>query len=428
MKKTVVVVIVSLIAAILVGWGIAKYRITHPPYNPAELVKCITPSVQIESNVPATNGAASANGQTVPAAVGLDELQTLPHPIISVERLHNFGILQNGEKGEHDFIIKNSGDANLTLSIDETSCKCTAAVLEDGVVKPGMSEIIKVTWKTADFMGDYVQKVLVKTNDPEMSLVELEVRGKIVADARAVPSEISFASLPFRKNAMAETQIACYKNPPLKITQASILNSDVKDYFDIKIENLTEEEYYKEPDATAGYRISVIAKETLPLGPFKETLIIKTDSPLQPEINVPVYGTVVGNLSIAGQGWSSETKTWILGYLDKGVEGKKMLLLLDRSAKPEDTANLKPGELPPHIDLQVESVEPEWLQVKLDNPAYLGESGIVRTQLFLTIPADAPVCDYWGLVPEKMAKIILKTSSQEQKSILIYVRFVVTNK
>ena len=419
MKKSLLFILVSIIAAVVVGRCIARYRITHPPYSEQALIECITPSVPAFKN-PMDNINAVLDGAK--------KYEALAQPILNVERLYNFGILQNGEVGKHQFVLKNTGTADLTVSVEETSCKCTAANLGNDTVKPGESTVIDVTWKTADYMGDYTQKVLIRTNDPDMMMVELEVRGKIVADARAMPSELTFANIPRGYTAQAQTKIACYKNPPLEITGYDYLNPDAKDRFELQIAPLTEEEYQSEPDATGGYGLTLTAKDNLPLGPFSETLVIKTSSPFQPEINVPIYGTVVGNISLAGPGWNEESKTWILGILESGTVGKKILWVLDRSIKAEDREKIKPGEVPPHIKLEIESVNPDWLQVELGESTYLPESGVVRTLIHLTIPADAPICDYWGHVQEKMGTIILKTSSEDEKSILINIRFAVKNK
>ncbi len=419
MKKNLIVIFVSVIVAIAAGWSIAKYRITHPPYSEQALIDCITPST-ITINNPMNDLNAVLQGAK--------KYETPPKPVLSVDRLYNFGVLQNGEVGKHQFVLKNKGDADLTISVEETSCKCTAANLGNNIVKPGDSTVIDVTWKTADYMGEYTQKVLIQTNDPDMMMVELEVRGKIVADARAMPSDLTFSNITHGYTAQTQTQIACYKNPPLEITGFDYLNPDAKDRFELKITPLTEEEYRSEPDATGGYQLTLTAKDNLPLGPFSETLVLKTNSPLQPEIKVPIYGTVVGNISLAGPGWNDESKTWILGMLESGKVGKKILWVLDRSIKAEDRKNIKPGETPPHIKLEIESVNPDWLQVELGESTYLPESGVVRTLIHLTVPADAPICDYWGHVQEKMGTIILKTSSEDEKSILINIRFAVTTK
>lgn len=419
MKKTLLFIFVSIIASVAVGWGIARYRITHPPYSEQALIDCITPTV------PKFNNPLDSINAVVDGAKKYDAPE---RPVINVDRLYNFGVLQNGEVGKHQFIIKNTGTADLTVSVEETSCKCTAADLGKGTVKPGDSTVIDVTWKTADYIGDYIQKVLIQTNDPDMMMVELEVRGKIVADARAMPSELTFTNITHGYTAQTQTKIACYKNPPLEITRFDYLNPDAKDRFELQIAPLTEEEYQSEPDATGGYQLTLTAKDNLPLGPFSETLVLKTNSPLQPEIKIPIYGTVVGNISLAGPGWNEESKTWILGILESGSVGKKILWVLDRSVKAEDRENVKDGEIPPHINLEIESVDPDWLQVELDKPVYLPESGVVRTIIHLTVPADAPICDYWGHVQEKMGTIILKTSSEDEKSILINIRFAVTNK
>lgn len=419
MNKNLVVILISIVVALFVGWGIARYRITHPPYSEQALIDCITPSIASFNNPMDDLNA---------ALEGANKYKSSSKPVLNVERLYNFGVLQNGEVGKHQFVLKNTGTADLTISVEETSCKCTAANLGNETVKPGESTVIDVTWKTADYMGDYTQKVLIKTNDPDMMMVELEVRGKIVAEARAVPSDLTFTNITRGFPDQSETKIVCYKNPPLEITGYEYLNPEAKDRFDVHITPLKENEYQSEPDATGGYRLVLDVKDNLPLGPFSETIVLKTNSPQQPEIKVPIYGTVVGNISLAGPGWNNESKTWILGILETGKVGKKILWVLDRSIKAEDREKIKPGEVPPHIKLEIESVNPDWLQVELGESTYLPESGVVRTLIHLTVPSDAPICDYWGHVQEKMGTIILKTSSEDEKSILINIRFAVTNK
>ena len=385
----------------------------------------------------AENATVEKNKQTTPDGkiakkTGIDAGKPQPH--LEVERLYQFGVLQNGEVGEHKFVLKNTGNATLNVAVDETSCKCTAAKLGDGRVLPGKSVEILVTWKTADYMGDYSQRVLIKTNDPDLPILELEVRGKVVADARAIPSELSFAAATYRQSADAQFNLFCYKNPPLNIKGYRFLDPAAEEHFKLSWSDLSKETVERETDATAGFALTLTLNGNLPLGPFQQVLILETDSSLQPEIRVPIHGKVSGAISVAGPGWDEDRKTWVLGILDRGATATKSLWIIDRSPKSVGNSNTeaadeeKSGNKKPGIALEIVKVEPKWLQVQLQDPVFLADAGIVRTVVQVTMPPNAPICDYWGHQPQQKGQILLKTSSEESKTLLIYLRFAVKNK
>ena len=53
------------------------------------------------------------------------------------ETEYSFGSMQVGTEKEHEFIIRNEGDAELKLQAGQPTCKCTAFELSDTVVGPG---------------------------------------------------------------------------------------------------------------------------------------------------------------------------------------------------------------------------------------------------------------------------------------------------
>ena len=53
------------------------------------------------------------------------------------EVTHDFGTMQRGAMGSHEFTITNTGDAPLLLDVGPTSCKCTLGEVADGPLSPG---------------------------------------------------------------------------------------------------------------------------------------------------------------------------------------------------------------------------------------------------------------------------------------------------
>ncbi len=79
-----------------------------------------------------------------------------------------------------EFSIKNFGNADLVVENVSTTCGCTAALLDDKVIKPGRSAVLRVTLETRESKGSMVRSVLVKSNDPEKGLYEIKVQATVI--------------------------------------------------------------------------------------------------------------------------------------------------------------------------------------------------------------------------------------------------------
>ncbi len=58
----------------------------------------------------------------------------------------DFGVMEPGTKGEHTFVVKNSGDAPMTLEVIGSTCKCTIGKLDKSELQPGEETNINLTW------------------------------------------------------------------------------------------------------------------------------------------------------------------------------------------------------------------------------------------------------------------------------------------
>jgi len=91
----------------------------------------------------------------------------------------NFGTIKQGEKVEHEFIIKNSGHTNLMIRSVKASCGCTAVQPEKNLILPGESTKMKVIFNSAGKMGTQNKTVTVITNDPKNSKAIFWVKGTV---------------------------------------------------------------------------------------------------------------------------------------------------------------------------------------------------------------------------------------------------------
>jgi len=92
----------------------------------------------------------------------------------------NFGQLNQGEKVEHSFVLKNNGKSELVIRKIKASCGCTAVQPEKKIVGPGESISLKTIFNSAGKVGNQNKTVTIITNDPKNSKTILWVKGEVL--------------------------------------------------------------------------------------------------------------------------------------------------------------------------------------------------------------------------------------------------------
>jgi len=81
-----------------------------------------------------------------------------------LETSFNFGELIQGESVTHDFILKNTGDADLIITAAKGSCGCTVPEWPKDPIVKGEEAAIKVTFNSAGKSGKQNKSVTLVTN------------------------------------------------------------------------------------------------------------------------------------------------------------------------------------------------------------------------------------------------------------------------
>jgi hypothetical protein len=81
-----------------------------------------------------------------------------------LETSYNFGEIQQGESVTHDFILKNTGEADLIISAAKGSCGCTVPEWPKTPIAKGEEAAIKVTFNSAGRSGKQNKTVTLVTN------------------------------------------------------------------------------------------------------------------------------------------------------------------------------------------------------------------------------------------------------------------------
>jgi Protein of unknown function (DUF1573) len=92
----------------------------------------------------------------------------------------DFGKAVQNKTLNKEFSIRNFGTADLVIENVSTTCGCTAALLADKVIKPGSTTPLRVSLETRTYSGKVERTVLLRSNDPAASTVEVKVSVLVV--------------------------------------------------------------------------------------------------------------------------------------------------------------------------------------------------------------------------------------------------------
>jgi len=209
-------------------------------------------------------------------------MPALAAPSISVEKpTHDFGTINQGQKVDHLFAVKNRGDEPLTITQIRSSCGCTAATLSTKTISPGKSGEVKVTFDSTNFADQVTKTVHLDSNDPRNPSTVLTMQGKIVEIIAATPRTLNLGSLKAgsRKEVMLKLEnrgTTTFSVTSVHSPMAAIVG--------------TIREGKVNPGKSGEITVTVaVPREGRFLSGY---LTIQTDSPLKRELTVPIYATI----------------------------------------------------------------------------------------------------------------------------------------
>ena len=188
-----------------------------------------------------------------------------------------FSPVVEGTDAVHDFVVGNSGPAELRIRRVKADCGCTTASYPQQI-PPGGGAKITIRLDTDGYGGQSVNKsVVVFTNDPAMPRQKLRMKGRVVRFVTVSPPRLVLrgeAGQPVR----AEAAII-----PEKAFPFGIIGVRLPDNSPIRCD-LT-----RPADGSPGYLLTVENLKSDP-GRYHEIVELITDSKVKPKINVSVFG------------------------------------------------------------------------------------------------------------------------------------------
>lgn len=263
---------------------------------------------------------------------------------------YTFGTMIRGERQSHRFVVRNTGEAPLTLKPGETSCKCTSFTVGNQVVPPGESTEAEVTWEAKVSAGPFRQTANLETNDPRQPLVPLTIAGEVLDASDLTPAEFVIGRLSADESGEASVVVMTFDEPGLEVTARPppVDGDDTsreRNPFRLTVTPLPEDQL-PDPRAKAGARVTLTAGPGLPVGAIREWVTVETNLDSFPARQVPVLGRVEGDLSIRGMGWSADSGVLALGFV-KQEQGRSSKLLVSVKGPEADGAVLSIAEVDP---------------------------------------------------------------------------------
>jgi hypothetical protein len=195
----------------------------------------------------------------------------------------DFGEVEQGSELEHVFRYTNEGDALLIVDKVLSSCGCAGAVVTGAEVPPGGQGEIRATFRTAGLQGPVKKALLVESNDPENKSVRISFKGRVVSEVMVDPWYLNWGEIS--------------RNQP---PQPLRLRISLRPGRGLRVEEVRSESdslsLAREQTGPEGAVYLVSIRDGLTIGRLTGRITVRTNSLKVPEIHVPFYALLEGNV------------------------------------------------------------------------------------------------------------------------------------
>lgn len=335
--------------------------------------------------------------------------------VIEGSEIYDFGVMSSEDSLSHVFVIKNEGTAPMTISLGQTSCKCTVSGLKKDKLPPGESAEIELQWTPKAVAPEFKQTAPIYTNDPNRQEITLTVKGAVLADVWMSPSEMSLPDLnPTEDRTVTAFVWSLLDEQP--VIEPELTVERLKRYMTLETAPATAEEIAAQPGARSGVKILIGLKRGFPLGPFTQTVKARTVPPREIPLQMTMKGTFVGDLRIIGPGYDSERGVLDLGEI-ASVSGKeaKLNLLVKGENAADVEATYSAEESDPGDAFEAEFGEKRMLNEKA-----------AMIPFTVRVKSGLPNLVRNGTETQPLGRVLLKTTHPDYPTLPIWVRFSVT--
>lgn len=230
------------------------------------------------------------------------------------EPVHDFGSVEQGTAVTHVFRLQNAGDAVLHVSSVKGSCGCTAAVVSERDVPPGGEARVVATLDTTRMVGRTSKVLSVYSDDPTVPVAALTLTGEVLADFALAPNPLYLGRV--RRGEAVSREVTIRPGRPggtARVRAVAAMPPGLRARL--------------EPNADGTQRLVVALEPTVPLGRFSQEIRLETTGARQPELVLPVFGSVEGDVVVLPSQVS-------FGVARHGASPERRILIRNRGARP----------------------------------------------------------------------------------------------
>lgn len=372
--------------------------------------------------------------------------------VVTGEPLFDFGVMEQGQKGEHQFLIRNEGEAPLQLvaRMDDHSCQCTVGSLGKNGLKPGEETTVTLKWEIKSPATQFQHHARVRTDDPNNATITFRVRGMVgnrlvlkpgtdipvgtlnegrttdrtlslyseIVDAFKIekiesssplvtvePQAISAEELGnVTKDPQAEQRRKEEASMKEKLARSKTASSPTDPDTHAGHDHSEDDGFSgKTLEARSGYSLKVLFQPSFPVGTFRESITIHTDLESQQPVTVSFSGNRAGSLQVivtGNAGWSPSEGVLVLRRFP-AAEGKKAKALVFMSKFDQE------------LEVIGDEVDPPTLKYTFKKNPNFKAAGREQYDLEVEVPPGKPM-SYTDL---NRGKLLLKTNHPEMKAL-----------
>jgi hypothetical protein len=276
-----------------------------------------------------------------------------PLAVVDGDLTYRFGMAAQQVILDKTWEIKNEGPGDLVLTKGVIECNCTLAAFDGDknketiTLKPGQTTKLHLSFETRVVDGPFHKKAEILTNDPLHPSLNFAADGIVHPSVVLYPPESTINYLEISNDQDNHHGSILLYSPDQPDIQIVKLTSSRPDQVVVTEEPMSADDC-KAMKVEKGRRITINVKGDMPLGYFREEVVIKTDHPKKPEVKLTVAGKMVGPISA-----SPERVLFKLVHSPQGDTGAVTLTV--RGLRP---TKFEVERKPEKLDVGVTQVDP----------------------------------------------------------------------
>lgn len=248
----------------------------------------------------------------------------------------NFGTIEMGEEFEHVFTLRNNGKEAIDIIAGPPSCTtCTSFKLDKKVLQPNETAKATVKWQVLIAKPQFRQNAPIMANvhdstDIPKPVLKLFVEGHIAQRIVVTPGVEMWAvgntkegePTEFNANVVSpivdsfQIESITTSNPAMTVTASPMTPAKLEEFH-----------------SKSGYALKLLIAPDIPVGEFKERVIMKLLTPKPATITANVAARRTGPVEIFGENWDAKKSLLTMGSFDPKQGASARLNLFTRGVK-----------------------------------------------------------------------------------------------